>query len=133
MPAVESAEPRRTGHAAAFRSVSSRSRRCRYGPRGRRAEYGGPDEEAPQAFVMATLSDPVAADFTTFGFTFQLAVSHLASEKTGETSGSVFVDANSSSAEARASLNKGLKQSASSRLSTLGETVPADRIAVVLL
>jgi hypothetical protein len=89
--------------------------------------------KSPQAFAKVTLSDATANDVTTFGFTFKGGVAHPASGKSGDFSGSVFVGTDTSSTEARASLIKDLKGVASDTPANLGETVPADRIAAVLL
>jgi len=87
----------------------------------------------PQAFVKATLSDPTAPDASTFGFTAQTAVAHPESGTTGEFPVSVFVDSDTSTSEARATIITDLKGATSARLAGLGVTVPPDRIAVVLL
>jgi hypothetical protein len=87
----------------------------------------------PLAFVKATLSDPTVPDVSTFGFTFQAAIAHPASDTRDETTGSVFVDSDTSATEARAVITSALKDVGSLALANLGQTVPADRIAVVLL
>jgi hypothetical protein len=90
-------------------------------------------KKPPQAFAKATLSDPTAPDATTFGFTAQTAVAHPESGTTDEFPVSVFVDSDTSTSEARATIITGLKGATSARLAGLGVTVPPDRIAVVLL
>jgi hypothetical protein len=97
------------------------------------AAEAGKQRKPPEAFAVATLSDPIAADETTFGFSFQLSVVHPATKTTGETTGSVFADANASADQLRKQLADSLKGTAALVLSQSGVSVSRDRIAVTLL
>jgi hypothetical protein len=98
-----------------------------------------PDAEArqrkkpPLAFMVATLSAPLAPDATTFGLSFQAAVAHPTAGVSDESSGSVFIDSDATGDKAHAQLVAGLRNSAAATLATLGPIVPEDRIAVTLL
>jgi len=97
------------------------------------AAEAGKQRKPPEAFAVATLADPSAADESTFRFEFQLSVVHPASKTTGETAGSVFVDSNASADQMRKQLASGLKDLAALVLGQNGVTVSRDRISVVLL
>jgi hypothetical protein len=86
----------------------------------------------PQAFVTAILSSPSTNGSNTFGYAFQMAVAHPASDTADEVEGSIFIDSNLSATAARAEIIKDLKATASGFLGSQGHSVPADRIAVTL-
>jgi hypothetical protein len=87
-------------------------------------------KKKPLAAVLATLSDPVAADGATFGITFQASVAHLASGTTEEFTGVAFVATHASADQMRKQIATGLRDEA---VNQLGGTIPPDRISVVLL
>ena len=80
--------------------------------------------------MLATLSDPVAADGSTFGITFQASVAHLASGTTEEFTGVAFVATQASADQMRKQIATGLQDEA---VNQLGGTIPANRVSVVLL
>jgi hypothetical protein len=93
------------------------------------AAEAGKHRKPPEAFVVATLSNPTAADETTFRLEVQAAV-HPASKTTVEFTTSVFPDSNVSADQMRKQIATGLKGVAESQLNGV---VPRDRIAVTLL
>ena len=82
---------------------------------------------------MATLSDPSAADETTFRFEIQGAAVHPATKTTVDFTASVFVDTNASADQMRKQIGNGLKDIAVIEFANSGATVSRDRIAVTLL
>src|SRR5215208_1941566 len=81
----------------------------------------------PQAFIIATLSDPTAPDRDTFRLTTRAAVNHPASRITGTFTGSVHVDIRASADQARNQIKSQLKQFAVNLLVPNGVKVAKDR------
>ena len=93
----------------------------------------GKNRKPPEAFVVATLSDPFAPDETAFGFTAQASVVHPATKTTAEFAPSIFADSKASADQMRKQLASGLKDTAVGVLASNGVIVSGDRIAVTLL
>ena len=93
----------------------------------------GKQRKPPDAFAVATLSDPSAADETTFRFEVQGAAVHPATKTTVEFAGSIFPDATASADQMRKQIANGVKDVAGIELANSGATVSRDRIAVTLL
>jgi hypothetical protein len=97
------------------------------------AAEAGKQRKPPEAFAVATLSDPSANDETTFRFEVQGAAVHPASKTRVEFAGSIFPDATASADQMRKQIANGVKAVAISEFGASGVTVSADRIAVTLL
>jgi len=97
------------------------------------AAEAGKNRKPPEAFVVATLSDPFAPDETAFGFTAQASVVHPATKTTAEFAPSIFADSKASADQMRKQLASGLKDTAVGVLASNGVIVSGDRIAVTLL
>ena len=97
------------------------------------AAEAGKHRKPPEAFAVATLSDPTAADETTFRFEVQGAAVQPATKTTVEFAGSTFPAAKASADQMRQQLESGVKDFATLEFGARGVTVSRDRIAVTLL
>ena len=87
------------------------------------------EKKPPLAVVLATLSDPVAADGSMFGITFQASVAHLASGTTEEFTGGPSSPRRRRPTRCASKSRPGCR----TKREPLGVTIPSDRVSVVLL
>ena len=87
----------------------------------------------PQAFVIATLSDPQTPDPDQFSLLANAALNHPESGLKGRIGGLVYVDTRASADRARKQIVSQLKDYAVTNLKINNVTVAKDRVSVVLL